>query len=236
MIEVIAETGSTNAELSGRLAAGDRVPEGHWLVADRQTAGRGRLGRSWDGDAGNFMGSTVVRVTSADPAPASLALLSGVAVHETAALFAPEGLMLKWPNDLLFRGGKAAGILLEMIHGVVVIGVGVNIRHAPEVAGRRTAALAEGGPAPTRDEFARALADSFERELQRWRHGGLAPLLRRWQSVAHPKGAALTVLPPGEGAVEGSFAGLSEDGNLLLQLDDGSIRVIHAGDVVLPNT
>ncbi|MFC3214689.1 biotin--[acetyl-CoA-carboxylase] ligase [Novosphingobium panipatense] len=106
MIEVIAETGSTNAELSGRLAAGDRVPEGHWLVADRQTAGRGRLGRSWDGDAGNFMGSTVVRVTSADPAPASLALLSGVAVHETAALFAPEGLMLKWPNDLLFRGGR----------------------------------------------------------------------------------------------------------------------------------
>lgn len=240
MIEIVAETGSTNADLaeriSGRLSDGEYLSEGRWLVADRQNAGRGRLGRVWDdgnanGGLGNFMGSTVVRVGAGDPSPASLALLTGLAVHGALARFVASGLMLKWPNDVLLHDVKVAGILLEMVRGVVIVGIGVNLVHAPEVPGRRTASL--GDLAPTRDIFAEALAASFDTELQRWRSVGLAPLLRRWQSAAHPQGTPLRVLPPGEDAVEGAFAGLAEDGNLRLALLDGSIRTIHAGDVLL---
>lgn len=233
MIEVVAETGSTNADLAARLAAGSYVSEGHWLVADRQTAGKGRLGRVWNDGAGNFMGSTVVRLAPGDPAPATLALLTGLAVHEALSPFAGENLQLKWPNDLLLGGAKIAGILLEMARGVVVVGIGVNLAQAPEVPGRAVTALADHGSPPTRDVFGQALAAAFDLELQRWRAVGLAPLLRRWQSAAHAKGTRLRVLPPGEDAVEGAFAGLAEDGNLRLALPDGAIRTIHAGDVLL---
>ena len=238
MIRIVEETGSTNADLAARIAGGDYLPEGEWLVADRQTSGKGRLGRAWNDGAGNFMGSTAVRLAPGDPSPASLALLTGLAVHEALSRFVGEGrkLMLKWPNDLVLDGAKVAGILLEMTGGVVIVGIGVNLASAPEVPGRKVAALADHGSAPARDDFARALASAFDIELQRWRSVGLAPLLRRWQSAAHPKGTPLTVLPPGEDAVHGTFAGLADDGNLRLALADGSVRTIHAGDVLLAQT
>lgn len=233
MIETVAETGSTNADLAARIAGGEYVSEGHWLVADRQIAGRGRLGRVWNDGAGNFMGSTVVRIGPGDPSPSTLALLTGLAVHDAVAGFAGQGALLKWPNDLLFKGAKVAGILLEMVAGVVVVGIGVNLVHAPDLPDRQTAALADFGPAPERDRFAGALASVFDAELARWRSAGLAPLLRRWQSAAHPAGTPLRVLPPGEDAIDGRFAGLDEDGNLRLTLADGAVRTIHAGDVLL---
>src|SRR3546814_4297355 len=83
-------------------------------LADRQTSGRGRLGRAWGDGQGNFMGSTVVRLTAGDPAPATLALVVGVALARVVAAVAPDvPIQLKWPNDLLVAGAKCAGILLE---------------------------------------------------------------------------------------------------------------------------
>ncbi|KHK91595.1 biotin--[acetyl-CoA-carboxylase] ligase [Novosphingobium malaysiense] len=235
MIRIVEETGSTNADLAARLAGGEYLPEGEWLVADRQVEGKGRLGRVWNDGAGNFMGSTIVRLASADPPAQTLALMAGLAVYEALVGYLPEraDLRLKWPNDLLLGGAKIAGILLEAVGDLVIVGIGVNLRVAPEVPDRRVAALSDLGVDLGRDMFAQALAVAFDLELHRWRTAGLAPLLRRWQSAAHPKGTRLTVLPPGEEAFEGSFAGLSQDGNLLLDLEDGSRRTIHAGDVLL---
>ncbi|MEJ2458605.1 MAG: biotin--[acetyl-CoA-carboxylase] ligase, partial [Novosphingobium sp.] len=183
----------------------------------------------------NFMGSTVVRPGPGDPAASTLALMTGLAVHEALGAFVPgrSTLWLKWPNDLLLDGAKIAGILLEVAAGTVIVGIGVNLVFAPDIPGRAVAALADYGPAPDRDAFAEALAAAFDRELHRWRSVGLAPLLRRWQSAAHPVGTPLTVVPPGEDAFAGSFAGLSQDGNLQLDLADGTRRTIHAGDVLL---
>ena len=233
MIRTVPETGSTNADLLAALRAGERLTEGDWLVADRQTAGRGRQGREWFDGAGNFMGSTVVRLTPGDPPPASFALAAGLAVYEALVPLLPDPapLRLKWPNDLTYAGAKLGGILLERQGEALVVGIGVNLAQAPRIDGRETRALAELGPAPDRDLFAAVLAASFATELERWRSFGLDPLARRWQAAAHPPGTPLTVAPPGEEPVTGAFQGLTGDGALRLRLADGTVRVMHAGDV-----
>ena len=235
MIRTVPETGSTNADLAASLRAGEAIADGQWLVADRQTAGRGRLGRTWFDGHGNFMGSTVVRPHERDPAPASLALLSGLALYETVLplIANPAELAMKWPNDLMLGGAKLAGILLEREGDAIIIGIGVNLAAAPELPDRRTVALSQFGPAPDRDTFARALADRFATEIDRWRNFGIEPIVRRWESVAHPQGTTLKVHPPGEEPITGAFAGLTEDGALRLRLASGESRVIHAGDVML---
>lgn len=233
MIHFVRETGSTNADLLASLRAGERVGEGEWLVADRQTAGRGRQGRSWCDGLGNFMGSTMVHIATGAPPPASLALAAGLAVYEAVLPFCPEPapLRLKWPNDLTYAGAKLAGILLEREGDALVVGIGVNLRHAPEIAGRPTAALAQLGPVPDRDAFAARLAAAFAAELDRWRSYGLEPLHRRWLAAAHPPGTPLRLVPPGEEPLSGVFDGLDAAGALRLRLADGSLRVMHAGDV-----
>lgn len=237
MIHTVPETGSTNADLAERLAAGEALPEGFWLIADRQTAGRGRQGRAWFDGAGNFMGSTLVRIYPHDPSPATLALMAGVAVYEAVLPLMPDpaALRLKWPNDLMLGAAKLSGILLERSGDAIVVGMGVNLVAAPDLPDRATVALATLGPAPDRDMFASRLATGFAQELERWRTYGIEPLVRRWQAAAHPAGTSLTVRPPGEELVTGTFAGLTPDGALTLRLADGATRVIHAGDVMFAN-
>lgn len=237
MIRTVPETGSTNADIAAGLRAGKAIGEGHWLVADRQISGRGRQGRTWFDGHGNFMGSTVVRPHERDPAPASLALLAGLALYEAVVpqVATPSDLSLKWPNDLMLGGAKLAGILLEREGHAIIVGIGVNLAAAPELPDRRTVALSAYGPAPDRDTFARTLATSFDCELERWRTCGLDPMVRRWESVAHSQGTPLKVRPPGEEPIAGAFAGLTVDGALRLRLAGGEERVIHAGDVMLAN-
>jgi len=234
-IQFIAATGSTSADLLARLTAGDAVPEGHWLIADRQTGGRGRQGRAWIDAPGNFMGSTVVRLHPQDPPAASLSLVAALAVYETVLprLYGPAALMLKWPNDLLLGGAKLSGILLERERDYAVIGIGVNLARAPLLPERTVRALSDHGPAPARDAFARDLAAQMDIELQRWREFGFEPIRRRWLAAAHPLGTPLSVHDASGMAIQGSFDGLEPDGSLCLRLADGSIRAIRAGDVSL---
>ena len=235
MIEFVALTGSTSSDLAARLGAGAFVGEGTWLIADRQSAGRGRLGRSWSDGFGNFMGSTVVALHAGDPPPPTLALVAGLAVHAavSAQLPPPARAMLKWPNDVLINGTKLAGILLERVADHVVVGIGVNLAQAPDVPDRATVALNHFGPAPGRDAFAGAVADCFAEELHRWRSYGLGPLLAHWQACAHPPGTPLSVTQPDGAPLSGTFAGLADDGALRLALPDGTTRHIHAGEVLL---
>jgi len=235
LIETVPETGSTSADLAARLAQGRGVAEGHWLVADRQSAGRGRQGRAWFDGTGNFMGSTIVIARPGDPPLPTLALVAGLALADAVGthLPPPARAMLKWPNDVMVGAAKLAGILLERVAGAVVVGVGVNLAAAPEIEGRETVALAHFGPAPDRDMFAEALAAAFAEELVRWRNYGVGPLIARWLAAAHPSGTPLAVGEPGEVPLEGTFAGLDADGALLLQLADGTTRTIRAGEVRL---
>ncbi|MBI1401749.1 MAG: biotin--[acetyl-CoA-carboxylase] ligase [Porphyrobacter sp.] len=235
MITIVAQTGSTNADLAAALRGGEGWAEGRWLVALRQSAGRGRQGRDWFDGAGNFMGSTAVALREADPPPASLSFVAALAVHDAAAAVLGEGapLGLKWPNDVLLDGGKLSGILLEMVRGSVVVGIGVNLAQAPQVEGRRTAALADLALAPSPEDFAASLAAAFAARLEHWRRFGLGATLQAFLAAAvHAQGASLTVHDTDGSVLSGSFAGLEEsDGALRLRLADGSERVIRAGDI-----
>ena len=235
LIRFVPTTGSTQADLAARIAASERVGEGEWLVADRQSAGKGRQGRTWFDATGNFMGSTVVWPGPGDPPPRTLALVTGLAVLEAVAPLVPPPsvALLKWPNDILIGAAKLSGVLLERASEAVIIGIGVNLAAAPQVEGRETIALAEFGPAPDRDLFALSLAQHFDLELSRWRSYGLEPLLSRWQAAAHPLGTPLLVGEPGEAALAGTFAGLAADGALQLRLADATTRTIHAGEIRL---
>ncbi len=235
MIHTVAETGSTNADLAARVAAGDALREGDWLVADRQTAGRGRQGRTWFDGLGNFMGSTWVERRPGDPLPGTLALVAGLAVFETVSSLIPppRRAVLKWPNDVLIGGAKLCGILLEGAGQGIIVGIGVNLAQAPAVEGRETIALSAFGPPPDRDLLAATLARLFAQEVERWRTFGLEPLVRRWIAVGHPAGTPLLVGEPGEEPLRGTFVGLAADGALQLRLADGTTRAIHAGEVRL---
>ena len=234
-IRIVEETGSTNADLAALIREGMAPATGEWLVARRQVAGRGRQGREWFDGSGNFMGSSVVLRLDQDPPPASLSFVAALAVHDAAgAALAGQGeLALKWPNDVLLDGGKLSGILLEMVGRYIVVGVGVNLSRAPDLADRRTAAIADHGDVPSLEAFSRSLADAFTNRLSDWRERGLSVTLQRFLDASmHVPGSPLRV-HDGEGdAVEGRFAGLeTSDGALRLRLADGSERVIRAGDI-----
>ncbi|MGN6355895.1 MAG: biotin--[acetyl-CoA-carboxylase] ligase [Novosphingobium sp.] len=230
MLEVVPETGSTSADLAAQLARGGRVAEGVWLIADRQTAGRGRLGRDWQDGAGNFMGSTVVHLRPGDPSPETLALVAGLALHEVVNPKLAEPAVLKWPNDVLVGNAKLAGILLERVGEAVIVGIGVNLAQAPRLADRATTSLADLGAATDRDAFAQDLARQFATDLDRWRSFGLGPIVSRWAAVGHPVGTSLEA-DDGDERLSGTFAGLTDAGALQLRLADGTPRVIHAGEV-----
>ncbi|AWW74853.1 biotin--[acetyl-CoA-carboxylase] ligase [Erythrobacter sp. KY5] len=235
MIRFIEETGSTNADLAASLRSGDPPARDDWLVARRQTAGKGRQGREWFDGTGNFMGSTVVAIRDGDPPPASLSFVAALAVadaiHETSD--GPIRAELKWPNDVLIARAKVSGILLEMVDRSVVVGIGVNLAMAPKLADRRTAALADFGQAPNLETFAEELARRFASYVTIWRGSGLAAVLRAFLDASiHRTGDPVQVHDTDGSRIEGAFAGLDPlDGALKLNLADGSERVIRAGDI-----
>ena len=141
-----------------------------------------------------------------------------------------QAVMLKWPNDLLLLGKKVAGILLERSGDRVVVGFGLNLASAPELADRHSASLASG---LTPQAFAPLLAGSFERLLKLWRESEPRMLARAWLARAHPVGTRLTVHASSDETVTGLFDGLEPDGALRLRLDDGVVEIVRAGDVEL---
>jgi len=222
----LPEIGSTNDWLLARVQA---LPDGHWVIADRQTAGRGRRGRVWNDGAGNFMGSVLVH---ADGPVQQLSFVAALAVVEALGeIISPAFVTLKWPNDVLLNGTKCAGILLERQGSALVVGIGINLAHHPEGTERPATSLAAAGlPVPQPLDVLERLAARFTHWRQIWAREGLAPVRAAW--LAHAGGLGQRMVARlGTEAPEGRFDGLAADGALLLRLDDGSVRAIHAGEV-----
>jgi BirA family biotin operon repressor/biotin-[acetyl-CoA-carboxylase] ligase len=237
----LADAGSTNSEAM-RLAA-EGVPSGTWVIADRQTAGRGRSGRAWESPAGNLHASLVLRDVFPLEKAAQLALVSGVAVHaavSAAAGAALDGqLALKWPNDILLGRSKLGGILVESSvmrrdqGALAVIGVGLNLAHHPELEDRPATDLSAHGASIAPLNFLPLLDGSMQEWISNWASGeGFAAVRNAWLARSLPLGAGLMV-HSGQGIVRGVFAGLDSDGALLLTLPSGALQTVTFGDVAL---
>ena len=201
------------------------------MVSLHQEAGRGRQGRTWISVKGNFYGSTLVELRTNDPPAQSLALVAGLALVEAIDVAVPgQSLMLKWPNDVMLKGKKLAGILLERSNERVAAGFGVNLAGAPLMPDREAASL---GAKITPESFAPLLAGSFARLLALWRLSEPIMLVRAWLARAHPVGTVISVHSDGEEKLSGRFDGLDLDGALRLRSESGKIEVVRAGDVEL---
>jgi BirA family biotin operon repressor/biotin-[acetyl-CoA-carboxylase] ligase len=204
-------------------------------MARTQTAGRGRQGRRWISEPGNLYASLVLRPDAHVSRAAQLGFAASLAVSDALRRFAPRAdVALKWPNDVLLGGKKVAGILLESEGDAVgrvrfvVLGIGVNLATHPAdsefPATSLAAATAQAAtPASVLAAFAPALLVWYER----WRGEGFAALRRSWLDRAAGLGQTLRARLPKE-TVEGCFAGLDDDGMLLLDLPEGRRRIAAA--------
>ena len=229
--------GSTNAEALVLARAGERGPL--WVSAGRQTAGRGRRGRTWISEPGNLYASLLL----SDPGPAArvaeLSFVAALAVRDAIAqqapVFAPR-LAFKWPNDVLLAGEKVAGILIEgeasrSGPATAVIGVGVNCAsHPADAAFPATDLRARGADIDPQSLLASLSVALFKRIGQWDRGSGFAGIRTDWLAAAHEVGATIRI-NDGGGEQSGRFAGLDPAGRLLLDLADGTRKEITAGDV-----
>lgn len=233
-VVVTAETGSTNADVAAAARAG--APEGTVHTTDVQTAGRGRLDRTWQFPAGSGIAVSVLLRPDAVPAArwVWLPLLVGLATDATAHDCGVES-GLKWPNDVLVDGRKLAGILLERVDtptgpaAIVGVGLNVSLRHEELPVDTATSLALEGATETDRTIVLRALLRNLEALYQAWRDSGGDPdsgiresYVRRCVTL----GTAVRVSLPNGEALEGTATGIDGLGRLLV---DGT--PISAGDV-----
>ncbi len=237
-VERFATLGSTNDEAMARARGGVRGPL--FIVAENQTGGRGRHGRSWASPPGNLYASLLLTDPSALSIAPQLGFVAGVALAGVlrALLGGDERLRLKWPNDVLFAGAKLAGLLLESAttpqgHLACVIGFGVNCRWHPDGLTYPATDLsrAAGRPVEPGDVLA-ALAPAFERQLAAWDRGaGFAGIRAAWLAIAAGVGERIIVQSSSR-TVTGTFRSLDPTGRLLVETAAGCVAV-DAGDVFL---
>ncbi|MGW5325641.1 biotin--[acetyl-CoA-carboxylase] ligase [Streptomyces sp. NPDC004014] len=243
-VDVVQSTGSTNSDLVARAAAG-RAGEGAVLVAEEQTAGRGRLDRQWTAPPRSGLFFSVLLNPAEVPVArwGWLPLLTGVAVATGLSRAAGVDTALKWPNDLLVTVGgeerKTGGILAERAgDGGVVIGVGVNVSlRAPELPVPQAGSLALAGAVNTdRDPLLRGVLRSLEDWYGRWRSAGGDPdasgLQETYAAGCATLGRTVRAELPGDRSVVGEAVAVDGDGRLVIATQDGVREPVGAGDIV----
>jgi len=213
-----------------------------WILAHRQTAARGRRGRTWANTKGN-LAATLLMCPEGPPGTAALrSFVAALALWEAAVAVTgrAEAFRLKWPNDVLLNGGKLAGILLESVgQGASVthlaIGIGVNLSEAPEAgeveegALRPVSLLSETGIAVTPDDFLPHLATAFAHYEDQFITYGFAPIRTSWLDRATRLGQVVTARTMHE-TLTGTFETVDEGGNLVLVTPKGRVA-IPAADI-----
>jgi BirA family transcriptional regulator, biotin operon repressor / biotin---[acetyl-CoA-carboxylase] ligase len=237
-IDVVSETGSTNADLIARAVRGDDI-DGAVLIAEHQTAGRGRQGRSWF-DAPRAQIAMSVGIDAAD-VPAErwgwLPLAAGVSIVQAVGGICGVDVALKWPNDVMAQGRKLAGILAEVAASqrAIVVGIGLNVtlRH-DEIEAPQAVSLSElGATAPGRQELVAGLLDVLGGHVRDWREsGGADPqLTAKYRAMCSTLGLPVRADLPGGQEVVGVARDVDEQGRLCIDTD-GEEVVLSAGDVV----
>ncbi|HSZ73863.1 MAG TPA: biotin--[acetyl-CoA-carboxylase] ligase, partial [Rhizomicrobium sp.] len=230
------EIDSTNEEARRVAANGGKGPL--WITADRQTAGRGRRGRTWQSPLGNLAATLLIDPGKPAAECAQLSFVAALAASDMIASAAPRvDIRVKWPNDVLAEGRKIAGILLESAStGAappqwLAIGIGINLKHfPPDTEFPATSLVAIGAAPPMPREALAALASAFAKWYEVWAMRGFAPIREAWLARAAGLGARI-VARLSNGEATGVFEGLDETGALILREAHGRTRVIAAGEI-----
>ncbi len=234
--EELESTQETAAAIAGQGAL-----HGEVVIAERQNAGRGRMGRRWHSPPGvNFYATFILRPDLPVAEAALLSLVAGVAVAEAMERVAPGIVALKWPNDVWLGGRKAGGIIAEALTDAhqrlacVLLGIGLNLNLAPEaipeeLRGKATSVLAATGRRCDRTALAAALFSRLDTRYMETLSGGFAAVRPVWERYSALTGRRVSVVD-GRSRLDGRVQGIAADGALLLETDAGTVRVL-AGDV-----
>lgn len=225
LIELPA-VGSTNDHAKQLARSG--YPAFTTVWAHEQTAGKGRQGNSWISVPGNLYMSILLRPAATAAQNGQLSFLAAVALAETVKeLMAKPGMIaLKWPNDLLLNGKKAAGILLEAEEDWVVMGIGVNVAGAPDGA----TSLKDLGTETEAGQVLEKLIMRVKDLYDLWAKNGFTPIRSQWLHYAHNIGMTIQVRMPNE-TFSGKFLGIDDAGALEIEMPDGAKRAVCSGEV-----
>ncbi len=241
-------TDSTNDDLRTLAERGAGPLSCVW--SHQQLKGRGRHGRVWVSPPGNVYCSLLFRPQPGWPPVPQLVYVVALAVHEALSqhLDADQSLSIKWPNDILLNGGKLTGMLLEAgpmarshppLPSHIIAGIGINLRHAPEAADALyppTSLVAQGQIPPAPALLVQGLRQAVAINLQTWVASGFEPLRQRFLQRAHRLGqrVRLGTSADKQAYQDGIFEGIDQEGQLLLRCDDGSLKRLYSGDVLMP--
>lgn len=237
-VRVVGEIGSTNADLAAAAERG--AGEGAVLVAESQTAGRGRLHRDWTSPP--RAGLTFSILLRPDDVPTTrwgwLPLLAGVSVARAVARFGEVEARLKWPNDVLVGPDrrKAAGLLAQVAGGAVVVGIGLNVTtRADELPEGATSLAASGASGTDRDPLLRAILRAVAEDYRRWRDAGgdaeRSGLAATYDGLSDTLGREVVVTLPAGEPIRGVAGAIADDGRLVVTGEGGKARAVAAGDV-----
>jgi BirA family transcriptional regulator, biotin operon repressor / biotin---[acetyl-CoA-carboxylase] ligase len=233
------EIDSTNAEAMRRAAQGETGPTWYW--ADRQLQGRGRLGRGWVSEPGNLYASLLISLSTPASRASGLGIVVSLAVLQTFRAFLPASVSIgvKWPNDVLIAGKKAAGILVESTSQgqsmQIALGCGLNLRSAPPHTRYGATALADHAALIAPSHALERLAKNLDKVLSQWNGGaGFNSIRNEWLRHTHALGKEI-ILTSASGEIRGRFEGLGENGSLLLRNRSG-LQEFHAGEVSLTDS
>jgi BirA family biotin operon repressor/biotin-[acetyl-CoA-carboxylase] ligase len=206
-----------------------------WILALEQTAARGRRGRAWATPRGNFAGTLIMRRAEPPGVAALRSFVTSLALYRTFGVVTgqPQDFALKWPNDVLLKGGKVAGILLESIGDHLVIGIGVNLAFAPradEVEARALQPMSiarDMGINVEPEVFLNVLAAEYAVLEDQFTTHGFAPIRRAWLAHAAKLGEVITARTMRD-ETTGTFEDVDENGNLILQTAQGRVAITAA--------
>lgn len=234
----LAQTQSTNSACLE--AAQRREACGLWIMARKQTSGRGSRGRNWESQEGNFFASLLLDTNAAPAWLSQLTFVTAIAVRNAIAQLAGDGensprLSLKWPNDVLIENRKVSGILLESHElderRIVIIGIGVNCISHPQETSYPAADLAENGVHIDPGALLAVLTQHLDHWLGVWNEGrGFAAIRKQWLAFAKGVGGRIEVRLSKRN-LEGIFEALDDQGRLILRRSDGQTETISAAEI-----
>jgi BirA family biotin operon repressor/biotin-[acetyl-CoA-carboxylase] ligase len=237
----LKETDSTNRR--AKLLAEQGAPEGTLIVADTQSGGRGRRGRTWFSPAHTGIYTSLILRPSIPPGEAPrCALLTSVAVAESLLNGSGVRGTIKWPNDILVKGKKIAGILVEIgteldMVEYMIVGVGLNVNtppddFPPEIRDRATSILAETGMAVRRVDVLCEFLKQFEKYYEMFTDGRFNDILDQWKAFEDVIGRTIRVDSAGT-AYSGTAAEIDPDGALLVRDSHGRLHRVFSGDITV---